>query len=253
MRLPYLVDLLEAPAQTRPKSAPEPRTAPGVPPPDPGMRTPPSKVVGAPGQFPPESVVEKLMSHYWRVLRDRGVDIQHTRHIGKGAMGHAYDIGEDKVLKITVDADEATAAEHIKKHDFLNVYKVYDVFQFDHLGYYGILQDKYDHKLKDNMKLYNFHGGSTTGDAYDLIFKPLSNNEITREEAEKAVEEFAKGDKDLIHYGLGLVNGVEELKKAGVTDADTHTGNVMLMSDRKTPVIIDPGISSSPPVHIDRV
>jgi hypothetical protein len=242
MRLPTLKVLLEAPQYTDKYKIPPP---PGI---EPWERT-----------YLPFSAVErqkaiddfeKVIEHYKEVLDERGIHVTKLQKLGGGAMGMAYDIGGEKVLKITTDPDEARAAHHLKGKKNKNVYEVYDVIEFDGLRIFGIHQKKYPKKLMEDSELYDFYSK-----AYDHIFKPWINKQIDEVDMKSRLKDFIYPrehiwDKDrVLAFSQGIINGIHEMEQSRVTHTDSHQGNIML-DQAGNPVLIDPGVSKSPEAPI---
>ncbi len=76
-----------------------------------------------------------------------------SKYIGSGAYGHAHDIGNGKVLKITTDKSEAVNSKKIINKDLTHVAKIYSVnyFIMNDKTYYVIILEK----LKLSKKLTN--------------------------------------------------------------------------------------------------
>lgn len=62
-------------------------------------------------------------------FKKHGIDVSNLTRLGSGEMGVAYDIGGNKVLKITTDASEAKASHAIKGKKLSRVVQVDDVWK----------------------------------------------------------------------------------------------------------------------------
>ncbi len=114
----------------------------------------------APAQHPGEAPVSKRFDRgradavldraAEKLSAQKGIDVGRLRYLGAGKMGAAYDMGDDRVLKVTTDADEAKTCFGLIGHASQHVNSFYDVFKFPDLSgktgdpesYYGIVQDK---------------------------------------------------------------------------------------------------------------
>jgi hypothetical protein len=75
------------------------------------------------------------------------VNVGNLQLLGAGTQGPAYDMGGNKVLKVTTDKSEAQASLKLKGKNLKHVNNFYDVFKFPPGGpakgdLYGIIQDK---------------------------------------------------------------------------------------------------------------
>jgi len=178
------------------------------------------------------------------VLMKRGIDVTSARKLGKGASGIAYDLGNNQVLKMTLDKDEANAAAYIKGKNLKNVYQIFDVFVVDDEedNWFGILQEKL--KRLDSVEYsvvsfiqepFNKFGGGTI-QAKDVMpaVNELIQYNLENESQVKIANEMAKQ----------LFTGMKQLRKHGIHFEDLHGGNVMKRGNEY--VIIDLGYSISP-------
>lgn len=70
-------------------------------------------------------------------------DYRLSKRLGEGHYGITYELGMDKILKITSDCDEAKTSSKLIDKDLKHVVKIYKVFQFKTLkGVYFIVEEK---------------------------------------------------------------------------------------------------------------
>lgn len=82
---------------------------------------------------------EKLLDKIKSLL-----DIEESEYIGSGMFGHAHDIGDNKVLKITKDKSEAINSKKVLGKELNHIAKIYLVkkFKTDVRTYYVIILEK---------------------------------------------------------------------------------------------------------------
>jgi len=104
----------------------------------------------------PESInIENGEDYIPQILRKLG--IKAADFIGGQANGAAYDIGDNKILKITRDRSEAVNCQKIKGKNLKHIADVYLVKQFNmnDRQYYVVVLEKLDTKSKPFEKWYN--------------------------------------------------------------------------------------------------
>ncbi len=94
-----------------------------------------------------EAGVMGLLADTATLLSKKGISIEALKPLGQGKMGIAFDMGSNKVLKVTTDDAEAKACNHLRsKGSPEHVVKIFDVFQFPRLKLkvpvFGIIQEK---------------------------------------------------------------------------------------------------------------
>jgi hypothetical protein len=212
---------------------------------------PPISKTGNRTQWQPFQI-DTLFRDYASQLASMGVKI--GIKLGTGTMGAAFDAGSGKVLKVTIDSKEANAAAILIGKKLNHVYNVYEVFQFDSTGYYGILQEKLKPVSDPLLKKYFDVNNNEWLDQVEYYV----NGEISREEAIKRVrldvsKSFGGPDKFKLNQIMDVVqqvfNGLDELDSSGILYYDAHIGNIMMRGSRY--VIVDVGRSRSmnaPPI-----
>lgn len=126
------------------------------------------------------------------------------KKLGEGAYGSAFDIRDNKVLKITSDASEAFFANKLKGKKLENVYQIYEVYEltsqnkksiFYHNKFYVIICEK----IFSSKKLKNFFYKYIIPSASELkytekpaikLFKSLQANTVKN----SFLEAFKKND-----------------------------------------------------------
>lgn len=111
-----------------------------------------------------------------KILSKMGV--KNHGNLGSGNFGHAYDIGNGRVLKITKDKTEAINSSRLMNKKNTNIADIYDVKQFVENGetrYVIILEKlKLSDSLKDKyIKLFHYFD-----DAQDEHLNPVIINKI---------------------------------------------------------------------------
>lgn len=75
-------------------------------------------------------------------LTKKGINVDGLKQLGVGTMGVAYDLGGDKVLKITKDKREAQASAIVAGKNIPNIVQVYDIWKFPGVNWYGLIIEK---------------------------------------------------------------------------------------------------------------
>lgn len=153
-----------------------------------------------------------------------------AKPIGNGAFGIAYDIGDNKVLKITTDSSEISIANSLKNKSNPAYVKVYDVNR----EYSYIILEKVTPLNTEEMRVFDFFvdmdkelDGDVCGiyddDLIDEIgyFEPYGD-------VEKATKEdiLLMSQKFLISQVESYCSFLLKLKKNMVTTYDLHGKNV---------------------------
>lgn len=178
-------------------------------------------------------------------LKMRGIDLK--SYINKGNFGAVFDIGSDKVFKITKDEIEAKNSFALKGKNLKHAVRIFDVFRFkapnDHL--FGIVMEKLDPLSSDERweileamqtledfevplrhpeTIKYFKSGNWNGYVGYVMskgkFKPSGDQteDDAFQEAKQAIATLEKFQLDKM---------VEELTKAGVMHWDYHKDNIM--------------------------
>jgi serine/threonine protein kinase len=203
--------------------------------------------------------IEDVLKKWRGQLREYGIIIR--MQLGAGTNGIAYEVAGDKVFKVTVDKDEAQASQHLIGKKLKNVCEFYKVFQFDAMGYYGILEERLD-------KVPSFGPTSFFKDLldYDQIQQTVvaySEGEITDQDLYNefiaALEEIGTRKFAVDEYWsvakkglIDVANGLKELKQNGIKYHDVYSDNIMRRDNRDF-VIIDLGYSKSAVANIEEI
>ena len=175
----------------------------------------------------PENInkIEKRINSYIGVL------------LGSGSQGNAYEISNNKVLKITQDDSEARASNILLNHNHPNIVKFYDVFKFKNKHFrcylYGIVMEKLkeitDPKLKKRLDdFYNFIP----------IYKSFGRGKT---KYHKAIENIKELD-EILPIDYTILNALKFLQTKGIFYSDLFIGNAM-QDDKGNFKIIDLGLS----------
>lgn len=104
----------------------------------------------------------QLLKQNEQLLMKRPVPVRAAdlKLLGSGQDGSAFDMGGEKVLKLTVDLPEAKAANGLLGKKYKHIATMYDVFKFPQLilgskAVYGIVEDKLT--PLDDAQRYEFH------------------------------------------------------------------------------------------------
>lgn len=84
-------------------------------------------------------------------LAKKGINVATLKQLGVGTMGVAYDVG-GKVLKVTKDAREAKASAIVAGKNLPNIVKVYDIWKFPGVEWYGLIIEKLTPLSKEEEK-----------------------------------------------------------------------------------------------------
>lgn len=166
-----------------------------------------------------------------------------------GAVGRAYPIGDDFILKLTPHKQEATAAAILVGHTLESAVKILDVKKVKEfekpdgsiVTIFGIIQEraKIDatkkHRIAANA-VYNYLDYNP-----DFIGDP---NKVTDEVKANYLQPKYRADKDIVNIVKKIVYSLYELQEeTGILSQDTHGGNIKL-NQRGEPVFFDFGRSS---------
>jgi cytidyltransferase-like protein len=164
--------------------------------------------------------------------------------LGHGGHGVALDVGAGKVLKITDDALEAKASNHIKGKKLKHVVQIYDVFQLPNSKYYGIYQEKlkpisdYDKKemdlVTDLLQACKAGEAILSGDYQKVLDQVRAN--IKDRDVQKLMDSQMRD--------LQLPEIFKELHDNHIEFLDYHQENLMMRGNDY--VVIDLGLSQSP-------
>lgn len=99
-----------------------------------------------------EQDADKILYANKDKLAKKGINTANLKKLGVGTMGVAYDMG-DKVLKITKDVREAKSSNLVLGKDIPNIVKVYDIWQFPGVNWYGLVIEKLTPLSKEEEKV----------------------------------------------------------------------------------------------------
>lgn len=190
----------------------------------------------------------EILSPVLKMLRDK-YKYNFKDELYRTALTVIYDIGKNKILKVTHEKDEAIAASIIKKYNLKNVVKVYRVFitKNKHHEKYYIEEERLE-KLGHNENfeiMYEYFIDKVNYNTkYDIDFFDNESKKILKgyNDEEKNFIGFSSKDwmdKDLefAKFDLkfkffrkqfnDLVNGLKELNKIGIDFYDIHFKNIM--------------------------
>ena len=187
-------------------------------------------------------IMYDLIDHddFWEMVNHKAP--AKPKSLGEETKGVAYDIGRNKVIKITKDSSEADASSIVaKKGRVEGVNKIYGVYKWKfYPDYYIIVQDKVkmdeDRAYKASDDIY-----ATFIDLYPKIPEEDALDSINYTNA--VVKEMIDilDNKD----SISLIKGLSNLLKLGILYRDLHEGNIGFDKSNKA-VIIDLGYSKSP-------
>lgn len=147
-----------------------------------------------------------------------------AKYIGEGTFGMAYDVGDDKILKITNDVSEAGNANKLRRKPITkHIINYYDVrvVRIGDEKYYSIVMDKVQPITDRNNKLF-----------YNDIYSDYLNPTISDKDMLKFVLDYLEGyeTEDFRFYREKLEpqrqSVLKEFKKYGIPTGEAHVGNV---------------------------
>lgn len=203
--------------------------------------------------------------------------ITSAQYLGKGNFGVAFDIGDERVLKITADDLEIKIAAILKGKKIQCVAEYYEVGKSKSLGVGFLILKKYNNKIGkiDNYlyhKAYNLFSNNRTGNItekeldnssyfgnsrqkmFDLVEKNLKNLKYTKVVTkEKFKNVFIRlilkndinmeyGIKNDLQFAIDAITAKTNLLIKGIQWKDDHMGN-FAMGDDGHYVAIDIGYS----------
>jgi len=200
--------------------------------------------------------IKKILKKYDYKLAMMG--IKPYISLGLGTMGMAFATDDNRVLKVTSDKEEANACANILGKKLKNVYEIYDVFQFDKTGYYGILQEKL--RLLNRNECSFFDSIIISAGIEDSI-DDFVDGKIDMKYAMHNIVKIVKHVGDVrfvpdseiektIEIFKQIFNGLQELK-IRVQFYDVHIGNIMKRGNDF--VLIDIGRSKTAGANIKEI
>lgn len=181
----------------------------------------------------------------WFKVRERlGIPADQELHsLGVGGFGAAYDIGNNKVLKLTRDKVEAYAAEKLRKHPIPEAYHVFDVFKIDKSGpldTFGIVMEKLE-----QLPYYD-EWREAIG-----VLKTMTNSLLTVEAVRGYFDElqsaFYEGHQPPDGFIEWAFSAAQHFAELGIVPRDFHGKNLMKRPGTNEHVIIDIGAASRAP------
>jgi len=174
---------------------------------------------------------EILLSNFQKIS---GLKLPQKPHLlGNGFHGFAFDIGGDKILKMTDDEKEAATSAFISKKNISGLWKVFSVWEFSGMKVWVIIGEKLKidrsraealMKKLEKAAQVKAEASTTAGYADSELSDILVNLD---------------GDKDATEIAFAM----NALRNAGVKFWDLHAGNIAFRGNK--PVIIDLGESIS--------
>lgn len=188
-----------------------------------------------------------FLNQYNKKLLARGHNITNLKYLGSGYNGHAYQMTNGRVFKLTYDETEAMASRVVMGEGTTYIVNVYDVFKFSKSAAFGIVMEKLEESDQEEKAFWDtmadldiinnatsdFNGPVRWKDLYPLIKKDLSDpNVMSAEEAKLYLANMQK---------YNLPEMINELYKYGIIFEDFHGDNIM--KRKGVSVIIDLGYS----------
>lgn len=181
--------------------------------------------------------------------------------IGKGSRGVAFETQDGKVLKVTIDKDEALASFRIQGKRIPHVIEVYRVFSFpeDKENFpptWGILQERLESLTSKDKAVLHWANKRIEAlfDNNMLCYTDGWKNFMS--DVHQAVDEkdIAEDSKDWaeivkalkVYKRFGLNSMMDGLSGAGIKFYDYHVGNIMKRAGKDEFVITDLGASEVP-------
>lgn len=156
------------------------------------------------------------------------LNIDNISYLGSGFFGDAYDIGNDRVLKITRDKTEAIESLKIKSKNLKHIANVYDVYQVksksENKTYYIIILEKLnrnDQELENKFGRMLFVFTSLEISFEEIIdeFATYGYSDKYKENEDKLNKYFQKNPGDEKFF-MGMVNIAKEIYELGVESKD---------------------------------
>lgn len=152
-----------------------------------------------------------------------------AKYIGEGTYGMAYDVGDDKILKITNDVSEAGNANKLRRKPITkHIINYYDVrvVRIGDEKYYSIAMDKVQPITDKEHKLFY-------SDIYKKYFDPTISDKdvfnyvldyLEKYETEEYFDDSLRFYKEKLEPQRQSI--LKEFKKYGIPTNDAHVGNV---------------------------
>jgi len=172
-----------------------------------------------------------------------------TKILGKGSNGVAYDIGSNRVLKVTTDISEAKASVSLIGKNFKNVVNIYRVWMYKSIpDYFMIEQEKLDKfdlsgvdgRVEDFLKDKRRFAEDDKSFMYLRRFGHRLFDEQEQKNYIYLVDEFIPKWKKFFE---DMLSAQKQLKSVSIEWGDFHFGNVMKSGPNYK--IFDLGVSKS--------
>lgn len=206
---------------------------------------------------------KELLKKFPKGMQKLGVDVNKVDSLpvlGTGTRGTAFDIGGDKVLKVTNDDKEASAASVMVGKDIKNIVHFYGVYRLGDTPFYAVLQEKLQPLPADQGEAFNKALVATglpiwikrAEGSWDKV-KELSKQHIADQvkkkfkgnlnspEAQEYIKNVNEKWNSLVKQ-YGIRDMFKTLTELGIDFHDYHAGNMMQRQDG-TLVLIDLGMS----------
>jgi hypothetical protein len=188
-----------------------------------------------------------FLQKYANKLLARGHDVKNLKYLGSGLNGHAFEMANGKVFKLTYDTTEADASRVIMGKKTTHIANIYDVFKFSKSDAYGIVMERLDQPSKEEKAfwdamsdldiihnaIFEFSGPTQWEKLFPLIKKQLLDPAVMSAGEAKVFL------RDIQKYNLPQM--IDELYNYGIVFNDFHGDNIMKRGI--TSVIIDLGYS----------
>lgn len=207
---------------------------------------------------------KEVLKRFPKGMKKVGVDVAKVdtmQPLGTGTRGTAFDVGSDRVVKVTNDAKEAQAASALVGKDIPGIVRFYAVWKFGDSSLYGVLQEKLEPISDEEGKEFNAalvatglpvwikrSGGDwnnakalTKQYVLDNIKKKFAGN-MNSPEAQAFAKKANEGWNNLVTKWR-LRDTFKTLTEIGIDFHDYHAGNMMRRKDG-TLVLIDLGMSN---------
>ena len=155
-------------------------------------------------------------------------NIQNYKHIGEcGEFGCAFDIGNNKVLKITTDQSEAIESNKLKGKTLNNISNIYSVFKINYNGkdYYIIQCEKLNTQPDKFKQYYNqlndvFRKNIDIPAVDVLVDYYQEDLQAYNNEFKDDIDNFLDKNSDYGKFYQGLLNIIDELRKYSIQSSD---------------------------------
>jgi hypothetical protein len=162
------------------------------------------------------------------------------KYVDQGHFGMAFDVGNNKVLKLTSNENEIRGIRKVLNKDIPGVVKYYDIKHYPQSNVYAILMDKVKPLSKKEETIYTViyyemanHSDSDFWDNYDDtdedIREEFIEELIDRLESPRPEDElpsFKIDEYDLVNYIDTYRELLKTLESNNVPTEDLHGGNI---------------------------